>query len=339
VWRSWHSACTAVGMSRLLSSLGVLVWLAASLGVVACGGAFRGETGNEGGSAPIAGSGGGGTSPGRKSCVYGGKTYVDGAVFDSTDGCNTCACTDGEVGCDAKACDDGCTYQGKHHAAGDAFPATDGCNTCRCEPGGQVSCTEIGCQTCQDAQADYGAAVEAALKCDPQAKGQCTEKLEQGLQCGCGLFVNGQNIDDIEAAKQAAAAYSALSCGGDVLCGACATPAAGYCSAAGVCETLWGEGGAACKVGGVIYPDGATGIPDPTSCNKCSCQDGKLSCTEMHCPTPCPTGSALSTQCALCGPTDGCLIVEHACLPTCSASADTCTQGFCSGGVCRDVCG
>jgi von Willebrand factor type C domain len=326
-------------MLRMPSSLSVLVLVAGSLGMVACGGAFRGESGNEGGTAPVAGAGSGGTSPARRSCVYDGKTYVDGAVFQSTDGCNSCACADGEVACDAKACDDGCTYQGKHYAAGEAFPAGDGCNSCSCQTGGAIACTTIGCSTCEDAQAAYGAAVEAARKCDPRAKNQCTEKFEEGLACSCGIFVNGENVDARKAAKQAAAAYSASSCGGGVQCGPCASPAAGYCSAAGACETLWEEGGAACKVGGVIYRDGATGIPDPTSCNKCSCQDGKLGCTEIHCPTPCPTGSAPSTQCALCGPTDACLIVEHACLPTCSPDTDECMQGACVDGVCRNVCG
>lgn len=326
-------------MARRPSSVSFLVWLAGSLGLVACGGAFRGETGNEGGAAPVAGTGSGGTSLTRKSCVYGGKTYVDGAVSESTDGCNTCACTDGEVGCDAKACDDGCIYQSRHYAVGDGFPAADGCNTCTCEAGGAVSCTLIGCSTCEDAQADYGAAIEAALQCDPQAVNPCAAMFVQGLQCSCGIFVNGEKGDALTAAKRAAASYVTASCGGGVLCGECASPAAGYCSPAGVCQTLWEEGPAACKVGGVIYPDGAQGIPAPTSCNKCSCQDGNLSCTEIDCPTPCPTGSALGTQCALCGPTDGCLVVEHACLPTCSSGRDACLQGVCADGVCRAVCG
>src|SRR5262245_11317982 len=32
-------------------------------------------------------------------CVYSGKTYADGESFDATDGCNTCTCDHGEVGC------------------------------------------------------------------------------------------------------------------------------------------------------------------------------------------------------------------------------------------------
>jgi hypothetical protein len=85
-----------------------------------------------------------------------------------------------------------------------------------------------------------------------------------------------------------------------------------------------------------VYPSGATGLPDPVSCNTCSCVDGQLACTKIACPTACPTGTAFSTQCAQCGPTDACEVVEHACLPTC---VDTCTSGVCLDGVCKTVCG
>jgi hypothetical protein len=33
---------------------------------------------------------------------------------------------------------------------------------------------------------------------------------------------------------------------------------------------------------------------------------------------------------------DGCTVVEHACLPTCT---DSCAKGSCWNGVCREVCG
>jgi len=46
------------------------------------------------------GAGGCGGNP----CVYGGVTYSDGASFASTDGCNTCGCSNGTVACTARAC-------------------------------------------------------------------------------------------------------------------------------------------------------------------------------------------------------------------------------------------
>jgi hypothetical protein len=96
--------------------------------------------------------------------------------------------------------------------------------------------------------------------------------------------------------------------------------------------------GIGCKVGGVVYPNGASGIKDPFSCNDCTCMEGELACTKIGCPVACPAGSAPGKQCAQCGPVDNCEVVEHACLPTCSAG--TCTgAGACVGGVCKNLCG
>jgi len=228
---------------------------------------------------------------------------------------------------------------GSGGGAGTGSGGRDGCNNCRCGKGGSISCTDKACYSCQDMQTSYARAVEEARKCDPQSNNQCRGKLSEGLQCSCGVFVDEANVDAIAAAKRDAASYATGNCGGGVLCGACATPVGGYCSQAGRCETLWQEEPRACKVGGVVYPDGATGIPDPTSCNKCTCSDGELSCTEINCPTPCPTEHGFASQCALCGPTDECLIVEHACLPTCSPDGPACAEGACSAGICRNRCG
>ncbi len=42
-----------------------------------------------------------------------------------------------------------------------------------------------------------------------------------------------------------------------------------------------------CIVGGQVYADGASNVPDPFSCNTCSCQAGRITvCTEMYCPNP-----------------------------------------------------
>ena len=86
----------------------------------------------------------------------------------------------------------------------------------------------------------------------------------------------------------------------------------------GVCEPLArGEQYPACKIGHVIYPNGATGVPDPFSCNTCNCVDGTLGlCTQAHCPLSCPPNTVATERCFQCGPNDTCEIVEHACLPT-----------------------
>jgi hypothetical protein len=51
---------------------------------------------------PDAGAGDAGPAP--VSCEHGGKTYADGESFPSTDGCNTCTCSQAGVACTKRAC-------------------------------------------------------------------------------------------------------------------------------------------------------------------------------------------------------------------------------------------
>src|SRR5690606_9921184 len=97
---------------------------------------------------------------------------------------------------------------------------------------------------------------------------------------------------------------------------------------------------AGCRVEGADYPHGAT-VPDPYSCNTCTCNDGVVdACTEIGCADACPDGTAPGTQCASCGPVDQCLVRETGCLPACDAQADCdATGGLCIEGVCRNLCG
>ncbi len=101
-------------------------------------------------------------------------------------------------------------------------------------------------------------------------------------------------------------------------------------------------GPAACEVGGQVYPSGTANVPDPRSCNKCSCVDGALSgCTKISCPVVCPGGTTYGTSCSSCGPTDACATVRLGCLPACGVDAD-CTDvtlHSCQAGVCRSLCG
>jgi hypothetical protein len=110
-----------------------------------------------------------------------------------------------------------------------------------------------------------------------------------------------------------------------------------------VCAPALASKGAACKVGGKVFPSGGSGsVEDPHSCNTCSCLDGQLdACTEIGCPQECPPNAAPSTSCAACGPADGCEILERGCFVVCSDdSACAGTEfGICLSGLCRNLCG
>jgi len=236
----------------------------------------------------------------------------------------------------ANSGDEPCRYGGRTYDRGERFEAADGCNTCVCEADGRTSCTLLACETCDDAQARYSAAIDDAKACDPKQPGQCSERITEGLACGCQTYVNADEPEALAAAQAAQQAYTAMSCGDGIVCGPCQAPASAYCSTEGRCEPLFEDGEAACQVNGVIYESGASGIQDPVSCNSCECRDGDLLCTEIGCAVPCPPGTTYGTQCAHCGPSDDCVVVEHGCLPACS---DSCEQGACIEGVCRRICG
>src|SRR5215218_6958194 len=46
----------------------------------------------------------GNTPPAAKTCDYGGTSRAMGETFPSTDGCNSCSCTEAGVACTKKAC-------------------------------------------------------------------------------------------------------------------------------------------------------------------------------------------------------------------------------------------
>lgn len=126
--------------------------------------------------------------------------------------------------------------------------------------------------------------------------------------------------------------------GGSDSGGATGSGATGGATSGGAGGTAAAEG-ASCMVDGVVYPHGATNVPDAASCNTCQCTDGQLAaCTKIACPTSCPRNRDFGTQCAECGPVDDCLVVEHGCFEVCDFDGD-CRDGACIEGVCAHLCG
>ncbi len=317
---------------RLVASA-ALVLTASLLG--ACGGTVSqgGPDGSGGGSST------GGTGSGGGSCEYAGRTYANNTTFPDEDGCNDCTCEDGFVGCTEIACVTGCFTPDGYYEVGESFPAGDGCNTCTCAGGDSVNCTLAACLTCESVASSYWAYVDAAKACDPTQPNQCTQLFSEGLACSSQAFANPANSEALTQAEAFRSQYGSMGCGAAIDC-APSRPAIGsYCSAAGQCEALFDDPGfgAACRVEGVTYSTGSTGVPDPFSCNTCDCINGELvNCTEADCDEPCPPNGVPGTQCAVCGPTDACAAVEHTCLPVC---AEGCVSGQCMNGVCKNVCG
>lgn len=197
---------------------------------------------------------------------------------------------------------------------------------------------------CNQVDDDYGKAFEDALACDPAGDGdQCTVKLGYGFTCGCDEFVNPANTDAVARIDASAAKYAAGSCSrfsAGTTCGACLAPLRGTCNASGKCEGVPPGSGRSCKVAGVIYADGDGGIPDPVSCNTCTCDDGVLACTAIGgCDKACPEGKTYGQACAECAPADSCALPEYDCFYPCSAGcADRnllCVDDMCVSTACR----
>ncbi len=283
------------------------------------------------------------SSHATESCEYFGTTYQSGQSFTALDGCNTCTCEDGETSCTLVDCVDGCMYEGTFYPLASSVPAGKGappsyCEECTCDGPDQITCIQVECAVCQASVDDFDEALAATKACDPTAENQCTLLVPSAVPCGCPTFVNPANTSAIGRLEDAQAAYYGAGCGADIGCLPCPEPPSGACSPQGVCvDAAVSDTGAACKVDGVVYPSGASGIKDPRSCNLCTCVDGQLGCDEQACPeSACPPNAVFGTQCAECGPTDACLVVEHACLFLC---AEGCASGTCFDGVCKNVCG
>jgi hypothetical protein len=72
------------------------------------------------------------------------------------------------------------------------------------------------------------------------------------------------------------------------------------------------DGKAGCQTEDGIWASGAKRVPDPFSCNTCSCDDGKLNCTERDCPKACPDRSMPALGCLDCVDND-CHLAHYDC--------------------------
>lgn len=173
----------------------VLIW------GTACGGASE-RSDASGGGAASASSGGSAGAPGRKNCVYEGKTYAEGASFPASDGCNSCSCDSGQLACTQL-----------------------GCHVRRCD----------------DLATAYSTAFDDATRCDPSKPNQCSQPIGEGLQCGCETFANPENADALKLLAQLQQEYyQREQCSSNVQCGACPPAAGARCSATGRCEAIRG---------------------------------------------------------------------------------------------------
>lgn len=254
---------------------------------------------------------GGSTSGSGPTCEHGGRSYEPGQMID--DACGGCLCADdGSLLCAAIACpEDVPDPEGSCEVGGIVYPdgATipDDCGGCQCQ-GGQVNCS--------------------LLLCDPgPAENSCELAFDAG-NCDAYFPVFWHNPETGECEE---AVYGG--CGGNEN----RYESLALCEASCLGEE---EIQQSCVVGEITYPHGASGVPDPGSCNTCSCNDGSITgCTKLNCPVACEDGLEIGSECAECRPDGACLAMRTGCLPVCD-SPDECDGpgAACTDGLCRSNC-
>ncbi|KAF5889344.1 kielin/chordin-like protein, partial [Clarias magur] len=217
-------------------------------------------------------------------CHYAGEDYLSGQEFlDPSDHCKHCTCINGDVTCSQKPCyPPGCSHPAP--SAGHCCPVCDACSydgevllDGQTRPNPIEPCSECTCR---------GGSVQCVRRvCDPAA---CPHPVTG--PCGCpaceGCSFQGQVYEDGAIFPAPHAQCEECTCSrGEVRCTprscpitTCPHPAVDRCGCA-ECNR--------CKFHGRECVNGER-FPDPEdNCQRCTCQNGDVSCT----PAPCPAVS------------------------------------------------
>jgi len=203
--------------------------------------------------------------PPKGICTVGGKVKEHGEEWPSPHGCsNRCFCQHGKHFCTNNEClvarkhgrgrlpppKGICIMRGKVYEDGEKWTPPDDCNKCSCEYG-KIVCTEKECPK------------KHGMGLLPPPKGICT--------MGGKMHKHGEKWDSPDGCNLCFCEYGKIGC-----------------TERGCLETKRRKRGRGllpgiCRMGGKVYKHGQKWTP-PGDCNKCSCEYGKIVCTEMECP-------------------------------------------------------
>jgi hypothetical protein len=186
-------------------------------------------------------------------CEAAGQSFPDGSDVPSGDACNRCSCNDGTVSCSEVACEPVvCTQM---------VEASDGV------------CSRFPLDPCIFQDPDCGSSSEGSCEAAGQSFPDGSE-VPSGDSCnGCGCY-DGTVI------------CTELACE-PVFCAEFVEESDGLCSRFLLDPCIsqdpdCGTGAGACEVAGQRFPNGSD-IPAGDTCNRCSCSEGAVICTDAAC--------------------------------------------------------
>ena len=214
-------------LSRLTSGR---ILAAAFVVLTGCGGLSERESNDS-----HAGSGGSSVSSGS-----GGTSGATGAT-GATGGSSGTAGTAGTGGCGGYCPPGSCVYEGEGHWNGTSFPSSDGCSTCYCNEGVVgCTLTDCPPEEPCDAFLEvYPVALAQAKRCVPGLPSSCDILTASGLECACPTFVDDSSEVDAIISRwndYGCGRGPGVTCGACP-----PDPLSAYCSADGVCVESYRE--------------------------------------------------------------------------------------------------
>ncbi|XP_048244461.1 kielin/chordin-like protein isoform X9 [Haliotis rufescens] len=196
--------------------------------------------------------------PGTGACLHPvtSQLYQNGQTYPSSDACNTCTCTNGNIVCTHNTC----TGQGmagtcvnpatsQLYQNGQTYPSSDACNTCTCT-NGNIVCTHNTCT-----------GLNIGVNLHPGGNSHTGSTCYDNSQ---HLFHNdGDSYTSLDGCNTCTCSTGILSCTNNL------------------CNT--GVVGACYDIGTNKYYSNGQIVRASDGCNTCTCSSNKFTCTRLVC--------------------------------------------------------
>jgi hypothetical protein len=233
----------------------------------------------------------------------------------------------------------GCVVAGQTFANRGSVPSGDSCNGCTCYEGA-VICTAVVCEPVICSGIVEGSdsvcsrfPLDPCISLDPDCGANSGAACETGGQS----FPDGSDVPSGDTCNRCTCEDGTVSCTeracDPVVCAEIIEASDGVCSRLPLDPCLsedpdCGGFGPACEAAGQSFPDGSE-VPSGDACNRCNCDDGAITCTEIAC-EPVVCDEFVEDFDGVCSrfPLDPCLFQDPDCGGSANGSCETAGQSF-----------